>query len=215
MAKIDLKNLIKESISDYLNELNSTNEEMKHPTERDYEDEGDWTAVPTPHGGGNITEGASDFEDKVTKDGNIYLVLKPTKDMAEGGIVKEVSLKSLIGDEYVGAYTAGPQALAAGKKALKARDAKLKENVQVGKNKVAELEAKIESLKKTIEDNSVRAVHDESRRGELTETNNTLFAQLEKIEAGVAKLKAALEKESPKKAKKAEKKDDKEDKDEE
>jgi len=70
-------------------------------------------------------------------------------------------------------------------------------------------------LKKTIEDNSVRAVHDESRRGELTETNNTLFAQLEKIEAGVAKLKAALEKESPKKAKKAEKEDDKEEKDEE
>jgi hypothetical protein len=195
MAKIDLKNLIKESISDYLNELNSEKEEMQE----------------TP----SLEEGASDFEDKVTKDGNIYLVLKPTKDMAEGGIVKEVSLKSLIGDEYVGAYTAGPQALAAGKKALKARDAKLKENVQVGKNKVAELEAKIESLKKTIEDNSVRAVHDESRRGELTETNNTLFAQLEKIEAGVAKLKAALEKESPKKAKKAEKKDDKEDKDEE
>ena len=195
MAKIDLKNLIKESISDYLNELNSEKEEMQE----------------TP----SLEEGASDFEDKVTKDGNIYLVLKPTKDMAEGGIVKEVSLKSLIGDEYVGAYTAGPQALAAGKKALKARDAKLKENVQVGKNKVAELEAKIEGLKKTIEDNSVRAVHDESRRGELTETNNTLFAQLEKIEAGVAKLKAALEKESPKKAKKAEKKDDKEDKDEE
>lgn len=190
MAKIDLKNLIKESISDYLNELNTEKEEMKE----------------TP----SLEEGASDFEDKVTKDGNIYLVLKPTKDMAEGGIVKEVSLKSLIGDEYVGAYVAGPQALAAGKKALKARDAKLKENIQVGKNKVAELEAKIEGLKKTIEDNSVRAVHDESRRGELTETNNTLFAQLEKIEAGVAKLKAALEKESPKKAKKAEKEDDKE-----
>lgn len=190
MAKIDLKNLIKESISDYLNELNTEKEEMKE----------------TP----SLEEGASDFEDKVTKDGNIYLVLKPTKDMAEGGIVKEVSLKSLIGDEYVGAYVAGSQALAAGKKALKARDAKLKENIQVGKNKVAELEAKIEGLKKTIEDNSVRAVHDESRRGELTETNDTLFAQLEKIEAGVAKLKAALEKESPKKVKKAEKEDDKE-----
>ena len=195
MAKIDLKNLIKESISDYLNELNTEKEEMKE----------------TP----SLEEGASDFEDKVTKDGNIYLVLKPTKDTAEGGIVKEVSLKSLIGDEYVGAYVAGPQALAAGKKALKARDAKLKENIQVGKNKVAELEAKIEGLKKTIEDNSVRAVHDENRRGELTETNDALFAQLEKIEAGVAKLKAALEKESPKKAKKEAKSEKEDDKDEE
>ena len=195
MAKIDLKNLIKESISDYLNELNTEKEEMKE----------------TP----SLEEGASDFEDKVTKDGNIYLVLKPTKDTAEGGIVKEVSLKSLIGDEYVGAYVAGPQALAAGKKALKARDAKLKENIQVGKNKVAELEAKIEGLKKTIEDNSVRAVHDESRRGELTETNNALFAQLEKIEAGVAKLKSVLEKESPKKAKKEAKSEKEDNKDEE
>ena len=203
MAKIDLKNLIKESISDYLNELNTEKEEI--PTNPE-----DYTKQP-----GYITEGESDFEDKVTKDGNIYLVLKPTKDMSEGGIVKEVSLKSLIGDEYVGAYVAGPQALAAGKKALKARDAKLKENIQVGKNKVAELEAKIEGLKKTIEDNSVRAVHDESRRGELTETNNALFAQLEKIEAGVAKLKSVLEKESPKKAKKEAKSEKEDDKDEE
>lgn len=193
MNKIGLTNLIKESISDYLNELNTEKEEIQE--------------TPT------LEEGASDFEDKVTKDGNIYLVLKPTKDMGEGGIVKEVSLKSLIGDEYVGAYVAGPQALSAGKKALKARDAKLKESIVIGKSKVEELEAKIEGLKKTIEDNSSRAVHDPQRRGELTETNDGLFAQLEKIEAGVAKLKAALEKESPKKAKKedkTEKEDDKE-----
>jgi hypothetical protein len=182
MANLNLKNLIKESITDYLNELNTEKEEIQE----------------TPI----LEEGASEFEDKVTKDGNIYLIKTPTKDMSEGGIVEEVSLKSLIGEGYVGAYLAGPQALAAGKKALKARDAKLKENVEVGKSKVAELEAKIEGLKKTIEDNSTRAVHDPQRRGELTETNDTLFAQLEKIENAVEKLKAVLEKESPKKAKK-------------
>lgn len=185
MAKLNLKNLIKESISDYLNELNTEKEEMQE--------------TPT------LEEGTSDFEDKVTKDGNIYLVLKADKNMAEGGIVREVSLKSLI-DNYskdvAGAYLAGPQALTAGKKLLKARDAKLKENIQVGKDKVAELEAKIEGLKKTIEDNATRAVHDPQRRGELTETNDGLFAQLEKIENAVEKLKVALEKESPKKAKK-------------
>jgi myosin heavy subunit len=182
MANLNLKNLIKESITDYLNELNTEKEEIQE----------------TPI----LEEGASEFEDKVTKDGNIYLIKTPTKDMSEGGIVEEVSLKSLIGEGYVGAYLAGPQALAAGKKALKARDAKLKENVEIGKSKVAELEAKIEGLKKTIEDNSTRAVHDPQRRGELTETNDTLFAQLEKIENAVEKLKAVLEKESPKKAKK-------------
>ena len=192
MAKPNLKNIIRESITDYLTELNTEKEEIQE--------------TPT------LEEGAAEFEDKVTKDGNIYLVKKPTKDMSEGGIVKEASLKSIveffIDGNYIGAYLAGPQALAAGKKALKARDAKLKENVEVGKSKVAELEAKIEGLKKTIEDNSTRAVHDPQRRGELTETNDTLFAQLEKIENAVEKLKGALEKESPKKAKKEKKEDE-------
>jgi chromosome segregation ATPase len=188
MANLNLKNLIKESITDYLNELNTEKEEIQE--------------TPT------LEEGASEFEDKVTKEqGSIFLVRKPTKDMTEGGIVNSVTLKSLIGDEYIGAYPTTGQAAAAGKKALKARDAKLKENVEVGKSKVAELEAKIEGLKKTIEDNSTRAVHDPQRRGELTETNDTLFAQLEKIENAVEKLKAVLEKESPKKAKKEEKED--------
>jgi hypothetical protein len=193
MAKPNLKNIIRESITDYLTELNTEREEIQE--------------TPT------LEEGASEFEDKVTKDGNIYLVKKPTKDMSEGGIVKEVSLKSIveffIDGNYVGAYLAGNQALAAGKKALKDRDAKLKENIEVGKSKVAELEAKIEGLKKTIEDNSTRAVHDPQRRGELTETNDTLFTQLEKIENAVEKLKSVLDKESPKKAKKEDKEDKK------
>lgn len=184
MATINIKNLIKESITDYLNELNTEKEEVQEVT---------------------LEEGTSEFEDKVTKDGNIYLVKKPSKDTTEGGIVEEVSLKSLIGEGYVGVYTTGTAALAAGKKALKARDAKLKENIQIGKDKVTELETKIEELKRQIEDNSTRAVHDPQRRGELTETNDTLFAQLEKIENAVEKLKAALDKESPKKAKKEDK----------
>lgn len=187
---LNIKNLIKESIADYLAELNTQNEEIQEEI--------------------TLEEGASDFVDKVTKDGNIYLVLKPTKDMSEGGIVKEVSLKSLIGEGYVGAYLVNTQATAAGKKALKDRDAKLKETIEVGKAKVTELEAKIEELKKTIEDNATRAVHDPQRRVELTETNDSLFAQLEKIENAVEKLKVALDKESPKKAKK-EKKEEKED----
>ena len=194
MAKPNLKNIIRESITDYLTELNTEREEIQE--------------TPT------LEEGASEFEDKVTKDGNIYLVKKVTKDMSEGGIVETVTLKELLdgnmigGTEYTGAYLASNQALAAGKKALKDRDAKLKENIEVGKSKVAELEAKIEGLKKTIEDNSTRAVHDPQRRGELTETNDGLFAQLEKIENAVEKLKTVLEKESPKKAKKEKKEDE-------
>ena len=175
--KLNIKKVIKESIADYLAELNTQNEDT-------------------------LNEGASDFEDKITKDGNIYLVKKPTKDMSEDDIIEEISLNSLIGEGYIGAYLVNTQAISAGKKALKARDAKLKETIEVGKSKVAELEAKIEELKRQIEDNSTRAVHDPQRRGELTETNDILFSQLEKIEGAVEKLKTALEKESPKKAKK-------------
>lgn len=187
---LNIKNLIKESIADYLAELNTQNEEIQNEAA--------------------LEEGASDFIDKVTKDGNIYLVKKPTKDMSEGGIVEEVSLRELLdgnmigGTQYIGAYLVNTQALAAGKKALKDRDTKLKETIEVGKSKVTELEAKIEELKRQIEDNSTRAVHDPQRRGELTETNDNLFSQLEKIEGAVEKLKTALEKESPKKAKKGE-----------
>jgi hypothetical protein len=198
MANLNLKNIIRESISDYLNELNTEKENQEEASSgyMGYTEK-------------VLTEGESDFEDKVTKEqGSIFLVRKPTKDTTEGGIVNAVTLKSLIGDEYIGAYPTTGQAAAAGKKALKDRDAKLKENIEVGKSKVAELEAKIEGLKKTIEDNSTRAVHDPQRRGELTETNDTLFAQLEKIENAVEKLKGALEKESPKKAKKEKKEDE-------
>lgn len=182
--KLNIKKVIKESIADYLAELNTQNEEIQNEAA--------------------LEEGASDFIDKVTKDGNIYLVKKPTKDMSEGDIIEEVSLNSLIGEGYVGAYLVSTQAISAGKKALKDRDSKLKETIEVGKSKVTELEAKIEELKRQIEDNSTRAVHDPQRRGELTETNDNLFSQLEKIEGAVEKLKTALEKESPKKAKKGE-----------
>ena len=208
MAKPNLKNIIRESITDYLTELNTEKENSDSGISQDSIDahvNSMKSQLPT------LEEGASEFEDKVTKDGNIYLVLKADKNMAEGGIVREVSLKSLI-DSYskdvAGAYLAGPQALTAGKKLLKARDAKLKENIEVGKSKVAELEAKIEDLKQSIENNSTMAIHDSLRRGELTETNDALFAQLEKIENAVEKLKAVLDKESPKKAKKEKKEDE-------
>jgi hypothetical protein len=193
---LNIKNLIKESIADYLAELNTEKENQEEASSgyMGYTEK-------------VITEEESEFEDKVTKNGNIYLVLKADKNMHEGGIVREVSLKSLINTyskDVAGVYLNGPQALTAGRKALKARDAKLKETIEVGKSKVTELEAKIEELKRQIEDNSTRAVHDPQRRGELTETNDTLFAQLEKIENAVEKLKVALDKESPKKAKKEE-----------
>ena len=191
MKRLELKNIIKESITDYLSELNSVNEE--ETTEEPKEE----SLSSTP---------GLMFEDKVTKDGKIYLVKKATKDMSEGGIIETVTLEELLdgniigGNEYVGAYLNSNQALAAGKKALKQRDLELKENVKKGQAKVGGLEKQVADLKAEM----AKLIDNPEMRGELS--NYT--AKLEKAEQVLEKLKAALEKSSPKKEKK-EKKDDK------
>jgi len=191
MKRLELKNIIKESITDYLSELNSVTEEGK--TEEKTEE----SLTSTP---------GLMFEDKVTKDGNIYLVKKATKDMSEGGIIETVTLEELIegniigSNEYTGAYLNLNQALAAGKKALKQRDSELKENVKKGHEKVGGLEKQVADLKAEM----AKLIDNPEMRGELS--NYT--AKLEKAEQVLEKLKAALEKSSPKKEKK-ETKDDK------
>lgn len=191
MKRLELKNIIKESITDYLSELNSVTEEGK--TEEKTEE----SLTSTP---------GLMFEDKVTKDGNIYLVKKATKDMSEGGIIETVTLEELIegniigSNEYTGAYLNLNQALAAGKKALKQRDSELKENVKKGQAKVGGLEKQVADLKAEM----AKLIDNPEMRGELS--NYT--AKLEKAEQVLEKLKAALEKSSPKKEKK-ETKDDK------
>jgi hypothetical protein len=191
MKRLELKNIIKESITDYLSELNSVTEEGK--TEEKTEE----SLTSTP---------GSMFEDKVTKDGKIYLVKKATKDMSEGGIIETVTLEELLdgniigGNEYVGAYLNSNQALAAGKKALKQRDLELKENVKKGQVKVGGLEKQVADLKAEM----AKLIDNPEMRGELS--NYT--AKLEKAEQVLEKLKSALEKSSPKKEKK-ETKDDK------
>jgi hypothetical protein len=189
MKKSFLKNIIKESITDYLSELNTT----------DYLEEELIDETP-------ITEEKIPFEDKVTKDGNIYLVKKATKDMSEGGIVETVTLEELLGGnmiggtEYTGAYLNSNQALAAGKKALKQRDADLKENVKKGQTKVSDLETQIATLKTDMQ----KLIDNPDTRSELS----SYTARLEKFEALLDKLKTALESNSPKKEKKETKDDE-------
>jgi hypothetical protein len=186
MKRIELKNIIKESITDYLSELNSTDH-----LEEELIDE-------TP-----INEEKSPFEDKVTKDGNIYLVKKATKDMSEGGIIEKVTLEEMIegnmvgGTEYTGAYLNSNQALAAGKKALKQRDSELKENVKKGQAKVGDLETQIATLKADMQ----KLIDNPDTRSEL----GSYTARLEKFEALLGKLKKSLEASSPKKEKKEDK----------
>jgi regulator of replication initiation timing len=207
MKRLELKNIIKESITDYLSERNTVNEnDPAVPSDStgmalDMMKNG----LPTQTGTGPLREEKTTFEDKVTKDGNIYLVKKATKDMSEGGIIETVTLEELLdgniigGNEYVGAYLNLNQALAAGKKALKQRDSELKENVKKGHEKVGGLEKQVADLKAEM----AKLIDNPEMRGELS--NYT--AKLEKAEQVLEKLKAALEKSSPKKEKK-EKKDD-------
>jgi HPt (histidine-containing phosphotransfer) domain-containing protein len=180
MKRIELKNIIKESITDYLSELNSTSH-----LEEELIDE-------TP-----ITEEVSELESNISKDGKIYLVRKPNKDTAEGGIVEEKSISELIGADYIGAFTSKEKAAAFGKKALKQRDSELKENVKKGQAKVGDLETQIATLKADMQ----KLIDNPDTRSEL----GSYTARLEKFEALLDKLKKSLEANSPKKEKKEDK----------
>jgi hypothetical protein len=182
MKNQTLKNIIKESITDYLSELNSVTEESK--TEESL----------------SSTPGLM-FEDKVTKDQHIYLVKKALNDSTEKDLIEKKLLLDLIGEGiYEGAYLNEAQAMNAAKKAIRTKDALMKENVKKGHEKVSGLEKQVADLKTEM----AKLIDNPEMRGELS--NYT--AKLEKAEQVLEKLKSALEKSSPKKEKK-EKKDDK------
>ncbi len=185
MKKLELKNIIKESISDYLSELNSVNEEeiTEEPKKESL----------------SSTPGLM-FEDKVTKDNHIYLVKKALNESTEKDLVEKKPLMELIGEGlYEGAYLDEAKAMNAAKKAVKAKEALMKENVKKGHEKVSGLEKQVADLKAEM----AKLIDNPEMRGELS----SYTAKLEKAEKVLEKLKSALEKSSPKKEKK-EKKDD-------
>jgi len=178
MKRIELKNIIKESITDYLSELNSTSH-----LEEELIDE-------TP-----ITEEKSPFEDKVTKDQHIYLVKKAMNESTEKDLVEKKPLMELIGEGlYEGAYLNEAAAMSAAKKIVKVKDALMKENVKKGQAKVGDLETQIATLKVDMQ----KLIDNPDTRSEL----GSYTARLEKFEALLGKLKKSLEANSPKKEKK-------------
>ena len=191
MKKQDLRNLIKENISDWLAER-SAMESMQ--------------AEEAP-----IKEEKSEFDDKVSKDGNLYLVYKPGKDDDDSEIVDTISVETLIGKGYIGAYTTKEKALAAGKKALKARDAQMKETYKKGQDKLKELEGSLDELKGAIEKNMAEATANPTMRETLQTKSNSLLEKLTQVEAMIEKLRGGLEKEGLRLEKKKPSKDKKED----
>jgi hypothetical protein len=206
MKKSFLKNIIKESITDYLSELNTINEDPSVP-----EDSTDMAldmmknGLPTQTTSGNpLREKSSDmvFEDKITNgDGYIYLVKKAMNESTEKDLVEKKLLLDLIGEGlYEGAYLKEAQAMIVAKKALKVKETLMKENVKKGQSKIGGLEKQVADLKSQMQ----KLIDNPEMRGELS----SYTAKLEKTEQVLIKLKSALEKSAPKKEKK-ETKDDK------
>jgi hypothetical protein len=191
MKKSFLKNIIKESITDYLSELNSGDH-----LEEELIDE-------TP-----IQEKTITLENNISKDGKIYLVKKAMNESTEKDIVEERSLAELIGEGYVGVYNSKEKAMSHGKKALKGRDMQMKENVKKGNSKISELMDQIEDLKVDIKAKQSKAIDEPGMRDSLISDVDGLMAKLDQKEATLEKLKAALEKSAPKKEKKETKDDE-------
>jgi hypothetical protein len=199
MKRLELKNIIKESITDYLNELNTD------PSDSGISQDDIDAAVnlmksglPTQEALGTTAPGTM-FEDKVTKDKYVYLVKEAMNESTEKDLVEKKLLLDLIGEGYKGAYLNEAAAEKAAKGAIKERETLMKENVKKGQVKVSGLEKQVADLKAEM----AKLIDNPEMRGELS--NYT--AKLEKAEKVLEKLKAALEKSAPKKEKK-EKKDD-------
>ena len=198
-----LKNIIKESITDYLSELNTINEDPSVPedsTEMALDMMKNGLPTQTTKESLTSTPGLM-FEDKVTKDNHIYLVKKAMNESTEKDLIEKKLLLDLIGEGlYEGAYLNEAAAMNAAKKVVKAKDVLMKENVKKGHEKVGGLEKQVIDLKAEM----AKLIDNPEMRGELS--NYT--TKLEKAEQVLEKLKVALEKSSPKKEKK-ETKDDK------
>jgi hypothetical protein len=197
MKRLELKNIIKESITDYLSELNSSVPEDSTDMALDMMKNG--LPTQTKEALGTTAPGTM-FEDKFTKDGHIYLVKEAMNESTEKDLVEKMLLTDLIGEGYTGAYLNEAAAEKAAKGVIKERETLMKENVKKGQVKVGGLEKQVADLKAEM----AKLIDNPEMRGELS--NYT--AKLEKAEQVLEKLKSALEKSAPKKEKK-EKKDDK------
>ena len=203
MSKLDLKTIIKESITDYLSELNSVNEnDPAVPSDSTGMALDMINKTPTQTTSGNpLREKSPDIvlENNISKDGKLYLVKEALNESTDSNMIEEKLLLDLIGEGYTGVFNDKNKAMAHSKKALKERDLLMKENVKKGQAKIGGLEKQVADLKAQMQ----KLIDSPEMRGELA--NYT--TKLEKAEQVLEKLKAAIEKSSPKKAKK-EKKDD-------
>ena len=193
MKKSEIKNLIKENITDWLKERNS----------------GDMAYTKMAP--------KVKMEDQI---GEMYYVTKPSKkstmeELVGKGDVFEFATLGLTKEEVHGIYKSEGKAKTVANKLIKERDVKLKETYMKGKEKLKTMEASIDEIKTQIEGKMSEATSNPDMRESLTAESNSLMEKLSMLEAQVERLKEALEAEGmrfEKKKPKKEKEDKEEDK---
>jgi hypothetical protein len=194
MKKQDLRNLIKENITDWLSERNMPEA-----------DSGDMA----------YTEKAPKIkmEDQI---GEMYYVTKPSKkstmeELVGRGDVFEFATRGLTKEEVHGIYKSEGKAKAVAGKLIKERDLQLKETYKKGQDKLKQMESSIDEIKAQIEGKMSEATQNPDMREALTSESNSLMQKLSMLEAQIEKLKGVLEQEGMRFEKKSSKKDKKED----
>lgn len=202
MKRQDLRNLIKENITDWLSE--------RAALEADSGDMAYTEKAP-------IKEEESTIEDQI---GEFFVVEKATKydedveDLYFGGdifyFVQQMK-GGLEENQIHGIYKSESKAKSVASKLLKARDAQMKETYKKGQDKLKELEGSLEELKGAIEKNMAEATANPTMRETLQTKSNSLLEKLTQVEAMIEKLRGGLEKEGLRLEKKKPSKDKKDD----
>ena len=204
MKRTELKNLIKENITDWL-------AERSQQEEADSSDMAYTEKAP-------VKEKVAKIEDQIAE---FYYVTKPTKEssveeLVKSGDVFEFAMSGLTREDISGIYKSESRAKSAANKVIKERDIKLKETYKKGQDKLKQMEASIDEIKGQIEGKMSEATSNPDMREALTSESNGLMEKLSMLEMQMDKLREALEKEGlrfeKKSSKKSKKEDEKEDK---
>ena len=189
MKKSEIKNILKENITDWLKERSS----------------GDMAYTKMAP--------KVKIEDQI---GEMYYVTKASKkstmeELVGKGDVFEFSTLGLTREDIHGIYKSENKAKTVANKLIKERDVKLKETYKKGQSKLKTMEASIDEIKTQIEGKMSEATSNPDMRESLTAESNSLMEKLSMLEAQVEKLKEVLEAEGLRFEKKSSKKSKKED----
>lgn len=203
MKKQDLRNLIKENISDWLSERAAQEEASS----------GDMAYTEKAP----LEEKASTIEDQI---GEFFVVEKATKndekaeDLYFSGDVFFLvqQMKGGLEESGIhGIYKSEGKAKSVASKLLKERDTQVKETYKKGQDKLKEMEGSLDEIKGEIEKNMAEATSNPTMRETMQTKSNSLFEKLTQVEAMIERLRGGLEKEGLRLEKKKPSKDKKDD----